>query len=87
MKNPIIWILLLLIIIGALVLIASYVCFLMVFKMPKRKKLGKGEYDLPPGEIYEVFYPQMKTWIDEIRAMNRERVEITSFDGLNLAEV
>ena len=26
----------------------------------------------------------MKIWIDSIRAMNRERVEITSFDGLKL---
>ena len=66
------------------VLITSYICYFMVFRTAKRKKLGNGEYDLPPGEIYEPHYPQMKIWIDEIRSMNREQVEITSFDGLKL---
>lgn len=56
----------------------------MVFKMPKRKALGEREYDLPPGDIYEPFYPQMKNWVDSIRSMDRERVAITSFDGLKL---
>ena len=65
-------------------LLTSYICFLMVFRTPKRKVLGKGEYDLPPGDIYEAFYPQMRAWIDSIRSMKRERVEITSFDGLKL---
>lgn len=73
-----------LLIICIIVLVASYICFFMVFKTPKRKVLGKGEYDLPPGEIYEPFYPQMRKWVDEIRAMKREQVEITSFDGLKL---
>lgn len=70
--------------IAIIVLLASYICFLMVFRTSKRKILGKGEYDLPPGEIYEPFYPQMKIWVDSIRAMDRESVEITSFDGLQL---
>lgn len=73
-----------LLIICIIVLVASYICFIMVFKTAKRKVLGKGEYDLPPGEIYEPFYPQMRKWVDEIRAMKREQVEITSFDGLKL---
>lgn len=67
-----------------LILLIAYICFLKVFKLPKRKKLGKGEYDLPPGEIYEPFYPQMRNWVDSIRSMNRKKVEITSFDGLKL---
>ena len=71
-------------VLAAFVLIASYVCFSMVFRSAKRKVLGKGEYDLPPGEIYEKFYPQMRAWVDGIRSMKRERVEITSFDGLKL---
>lgn len=73
-----------LLIICIIVLVTSYICFFMVFKTAKRKVLGKGEYDLPPGEIYEPFYPQMRKWVDEIRAMKREQVEITSFDGLKL---
>ena len=64
--------------------LASYICFSMVFKTPKRKILKEGEYDLPPGEIYELFYPQMKIWTDDIRSRKRELCEIKSFDGLTL---
>jgi pimeloyl-ACP methyl ester carboxylesterase len=68
----------------AIVLLTAYICFVKVFITPKRKKLGKDEYDFPPGEIYEPFYPQMKKWTDDIRSMKRELVQITSFDGLKL---
>ncbi len=73
-----------LLLICVIVLVTSYICYFIVFKIPKRKILGKGEYDLPPGEIYEPFYPQMKVWVDSIRSMDRKSVEITSFDGLKL---
>lgn len=68
----------------AIVSLGSYICFSMVFKTPKRKILKEGEYDFPPGEIYEPFYPQMKTWTDSIRSMDRKLMEIRSFDGLAL---
>ena len=68
----------------AIVLLTAYICFVKVFITPQRKKLGKDEYDFPPGEIYEPFYPQMKKWTDDIRSMKRELVQITSFDGLKL---
>ena len=68
----------------ALTTLASYICFSMVFKTPKRKVLNAGEYDFPPGEIYEPYYPQMKIWTDSIRSMKRELFEIKSFDGLAL---
>ncbi len=67
-----------------IVSLASYICFSMVFKTPKRKILKEGEYDLPPGEIYEPFYPQMKIWTDDIRSRKRELCEVKSFDGLTL---
>lgn len=67
-----------------IVLLTSYICFLKVFRTPQRKVLGKGEYDLPPGDIYEPFYPQMKIWVDSIRSMKRELLETQSFDGLKL---
>lgn len=73
-----------LIVLLAAALLTAYICFSMVFKTAKRKVLGKGEYDLPPGEIYEPFYPQIRAWIDSIREMDRELVEIKSFDGLTL---
>lgn len=68
----------------AIITLTSYICFSMVFKTQKRKILGKGEYDLPPGEIYEPFYPKIRAWIDSIREMDRELVETKSFDGLTL---
>lgn len=75
---------LILLIIAAIGIFASYVCYKMVFRTPKRKVLAKDEYDLPPGEIYEPFYPQMKKWVDDIRSMKRELIEISSFDNLKL---
>lgn len=68
----------------ALISLAAYICFSMVFKTPKRKFLGDSEYDFPPGEIYKPFYPQMKAWTDDIRSRERELCEIKSFDGLTL---
>lgn len=78
------YIIILLCIIAFIILLTSYICFVKVFKTSKRKILKEGEYDFPPGKIYEPFYPQMKIWIDSIRSMNRELVEIKSFDGLTL---
>lgn len=71
-------------IVSLIVVLASYICFLKVFRTKKRKVLGKGEYDLPPGEIYEPFHSKIRAWIDSIREMDRELVEIRSFDGLTL---
>ena len=84
MKTILPCILLAMLIIAIAAILAAYICFSMVFKKPKRKALGKDEYDLPPGEIYEPYYPQMKHWVDQIRSMDRELMEITSFDGLKL---
>ena len=65
-------------------LLIAYICFSKVFKTSKRLTLGKGEYDLPPDDIYKPYYPQMRKWVDEIRSMDRELLEIKSFDGLTL---
>lgn len=68
----------------SLVSLAAYICFSMVFKTKKKKVLKEGEYDFPPGEIYEPFYPQMKIWTDDIRSRKRELCAVKSFDGLTL---
>ena len=65
-------------------LITSLICFLMVFYSPKRKTLGEDEYEIPEGEIYEVYREDMIAWTKQIRAMQHEDVEIKSFDGLTL---
>lgn len=74
-------------IIGALILIAlgaAYYCFRRVFYSPKRKPMGKDEYPIPDGEIYEKYRDEMISWIDAARNMPHEDVSIVSFDGLTL---
>lgn len=73
-----------LLLILAVILLVSYVCFYKVFRPSRRKLLNEGEYDLPPGDIYEPFYHQMIKWTDKIRSMKRELMEVKSFDGLTL---
>ena len=65
-------------------LIAAYVCYRMVFYSPKRKQLGEDEYEIPEGEIYEVFREDMEGWIRMTRTYPHEDMEIKSFDGLTL---
>jgi fermentation-respiration switch protein FrsA (DUF1100 family) len=67
-----------------IVLGAAYYCYRRVFYAPPRKPMGADEYQIPPGEIYEVYRDKMVNWMKETRAMPCERVEITSFDGLTL---
>ena len=69
---------------AAAVLMASYLCFRMAFYAPRKKLSDSEEIDIPEGEIYEPFRPQMENWTREVRAMPREHFTITSFDGLEL---
>ena len=50
-----------------IILLTSFICFLMTFYVGKRKVLKEGEYDLPPGKEYEPYYDNMKNWIDKMR--------------------
>ena len=68
----------------AAVLIVSYACFRMAFYAPTPPQRDPEHIDIPEGEIYEVFRPQMEQWVREARAMKKQEFEITSFDGLNL---
>ena len=68
----------------AVTLITSLVCFLMVFYCKKKHPLGPDEYEIPEGEIYEVYREDMVEWTKEIRSMPCEDMEITSFDGIKL---
>ncbi len=67
-----------------IILLISFICFRKVFYSPKRKVLDEDEYEIPPGEIYEPYREAMIGWMKETRAMPKENVEITSFDGLTL---
>ena len=70
-------------IIAAVLLICRY-CYRVAFYVPPRKERPADFIDLPPGKEYEPFHAQMTDWVRQIRAMNREHFEITSFDGLKL---
>ncbi len=73
-----------LLIITALVLLVSYVCFYIVFYVPDSKKKSKEEYPIPKGSVYEPHREQMISWIKEARNLPQEDVSITSYDGLIL---
>ena len=57
---------------------------MLVFYSPKRRVLGEDEYEIPKGDIYEVFRDDIIRWTKDIRKMPRRSYEIKSFDGLTL---
>lgn len=67
-----------------LFLLVCLICFLRVFYSPTRKALGEDEFEIPSGEIYEVYREQMVKWMKEVRKMPHEKISITSHDGLTL---
>lgn len=68
----------------ALFFLFTLVCFLLVFYSPKRKPLSPDEYDVPKGEIYEVFREDIIGWTKEMRSLPHEKLSIVSHDGLTL---
>ncbi len=82
--NPFLWLLSVAGGIAFLALLTAFICFLKVFFSPKRKPLGKDEYEIPKGEIYEVFREDIIAWTKEVRTLPHEDVSITSYDGLTL---
>ena len=74
-------------------LLTAYICFYMVFYVPKKKKrmtdkeiqaLTTAPPDIPEGDIYEVYREDMVKWTLAIRAMNPQSFSIKSKDGLTL---
>ena len=66
------------------VLIAAIVCYFRMLYSPKRRIWGADEYDIPPGDIYEVFREDMIAWTKMIRSYPYREYAITSHDGLTL---
>lgn len=77
----IIWILLAL---AILALLASYICYRIVFRAERAAPLGPEEFDLPSGRIYEAYRDKLIAWQRQTRQLTPEAVSITSFDGLTL---
>lgn len=64
--------------------LTAFICFYRVFYSPKRRVLGKEEYELPNGKIYEEYREEMIGWVKAARAMPHKDFSVTSFDGLTL---
>lgn len=73
-----------LVLLCAAVLTAAYICFRMAFYAPGKPSADPEAIEIPEGEIYEPFRPQMERWIREARAMPKEHFTVRSFDGLTL---
>ena len=56
----------------AVVLLASYVCYRMAFHVVRKDTPETDAIEIPEGEIYEVFRPQMENWAREVRALPRQ---------------
>ena len=69
---------------AAIVLGASYVCYRIAFHVVRKDTPKTDAIEIPEGEIYEAFRPEMEAWAREVRAMPRQEFSITSFDGLTL---
>ena len=73
-----------LLLLSAAVLITSYICFRMAFYAPPQNPKDPEAIEIPEGEIYEVFRPQMEQWVRDARALKPEDVYIHGFDDLHL---
>ena len=67
-----------------LVLAVAYICFRIVFYVPKKQQSSSDELPVPEGALYEPYHPVMKKWILEARSFPQEDCYITSHDGLKL---
>ena len=65
---------------GALVLLTAYVCYRMAFYASDNRDVP----ELPEGEDYKAYREPITRWAEEVRAMPRQQLHITSFDGLEL---
>jgi len=69
---------------AGLTVLAAYICYRMAFYAPDRVPQPEDHIPLPEGEIYEPFLESMEKWVREARALEKEELSITSFDGLTL---
>ena len=72
------------IILTLIVLLIAYICFRIVFYVPRKNETPSDELPVPEGELYEPYHPLMKKWIEEARGFAHEDFYIKSNDGLTL---
>lgn len=66
------------------ILLISYICFRMVFYVPRKNETPSEEIPVPAGKIYEPYHDMMRQWIKEARGYKNEDFYIKSHDGLTL---
>ena len=71
-------------VIAFLILLGSLITFILVFYSKKRTPKKPDEIILPPGEVYEPFYPEMTEWVKDARTLPHDNISIKSHDGLTL---
>lgn len=81
---PIVIIFSIIAVLAFIVLLTSFICFMRVFYFKNPGPMGKDEYELPVGRIYEPYAEQMIGWMKRLREMQSQSFEIRSFDGLTL---
>lgn len=62
----------------------SFICFLFVFYVPPKNRKNCDDIILPEGEIYKVFWDDMRNWVLQARNTPHTDYYVTSFDGLQL---
>ena len=67
---------------AGLILLASFVCFMLVFYAPRRPQ---PEFPIPPGEIYQPYREVMIEGMKRMRSHPHETFTIRSQDGLTLS--
>ena len=77
-------ILIVLAVLALIVLVASYICFFLVFYSTKRSRIDKEEYPLPHGHEYIPYHPRIIEWLKSMRSTECREVSVTSYDGLTL---
>ena len=71
-------------ILAILILLISYICFRIVFYVPRKNEVISDDLPVPDGKIYEPYHDMMRHWIKEARGFDQEHFYIKSFDGLTL---
>ncbi len=73
-----------LLVLAAIALAISYVCFRMAFYVKQKEVIGPNDFPVPEGRIYAPYQEQMIAWMKEVRTLPRQEFTITSHDGLKL---
>ena len=62
----------------------TYLCFLLTFKVNRKKESKKDQFELPPGDIYLEFKDVILDAMKKAKTLEHQDFYINSFDGLKL---